>query len=113
VGFEDSSFLSYHLNALKPLVIQREGKNKLSELGSATYNLICKIATYSESTSILSSLRKELPFVIIANAILWAAAILAIVMFEGSLHQITIQSFAVLWFTSNIILYSISKRVRK
>ncbi len=112
-GIEDSPTLSYHLNALSQLLVQKEGKYTLSELGNDTYNLMCKIATYSVSTSILSSLRKELPAVIIANAILWAAALLAISTFEGRPHLITISSVAALWFISNIILYTISKTVRK
>lgn len=113
VGIEDSPTLSYHLNALSQLLAQNEGKYRLSELGNDTYNLMCKIATYSASASIINSLRKELPAVIIANAILWAAALFAVSSFEGRPHLMTTATFAVLWFISNIILYTISQRVRK
>jgi ABC-type multidrug transport system permease subunit len=74
---------------------------------------MCKIATYSESASIISSLRSELPAVIIANAILWAAALFAVSSFEGRPHFLTTASFAALWFISNITLYAITQRVRK
>lgn len=113
VGIEDSPTLSYHLNALGQLIAQKEGKYRLSELGNDTYNLMCKIATYSVSASILSSLRKELPAVIIANAILWAAALFAVLAFEGRPHFITTATFAALWFISNIILYTITQRIGK
>ena len=42
---EDSPSLSYHLNALNGLIIQKEGEYKLSELGQDTYRLICKTAS--------------------------------------------------------------------
>jgi hypothetical protein len=110
---DDSPTLSYHLNALGELLVQKDGKYKLSELGQDTYNLMCKIYTYSASTSILGSLRTTLPAVIVANAILWAAALLAVSAFEGRPHFVTVSSFAVLWFISNIVLYTITKAVRK
>ena len=112
VGVDDSPSLSYHLNTLTPLVVQKEGKYGLSELGHDAYNLLCKITTYSVSSSIVSSLRKGIPAAMISNAILWAAAIFAVSTFEGRLHQTTISIFAALWFISNIILYSLMKKVR-
>jgi hypothetical protein len=113
VEIEDSPDLSYHLNALNYLVIQKEGKYRLSELGQDAYDLVCKTATYTASNSVINFLRKQIPAVIIANAILWAAAIFAVFQFEGRLQQTTIFSFAALWFVSNIILYSILERIRK
>lgn len=107
---EDSPSLSYHLNALNGLIIQKEGEYKLSELGQDTYRLICKTASCATNHVTLSILRRELPLVIIANAILWAAAIFAVTQFEGDLHQMTMYSFAALWFISNIILYSLAIR---
>ena len=109
---EDTPTLSYHLNALSQLLQQKEGKYQLSELGSDAYSLLCKITTYSTST-ILTYLRKQLPAVIISNAILWAAALLAVTEFEERPHLITTLSFAALWFISNIILYTIMQRVKK
>ena len=113
VGIEDSPSLSYHLNALDHLLVQKAGKYKLSELGHDAYNLMCKTTSYAVSTSIISSLRKEIPAVIIANAILWAAAIFSVSQFEGRLQPLSIYSFAALWFISNVILYSILTKVRK
>jgi DNA-binding transcriptional ArsR family regulator len=110
---EDSPSLSYHLSALDRLVVQKEGKYILSELGHDAYNLICKTTTHVRSNSIVSRIRKELPAVIIANAVLWATALLLTTQFEGRLHQSTILSFAALWFISNIILYSISVGINK
>ncbi len=110
---EDSPSLSYHLNALDRLVVQKEGKYSLSELGQDVYNLICKTTTYAMSNAAVSRIRKELPAVIVANAILWAVALFLTIQFEGKLHQATILSFATLWFISNIILYSISVGINK
>jgi len=109
----DSASLSYHLNALDSLIVQKDGRYRLSELGQDAYNLICKTTTSTASSFALSALRKEIPAVIIANAILWAAAIFSVSQFEGRLHPATIFSFAALWFISNIILYSILTRIRK
>lgn len=109
----DSASLSYHLNALDGLIVQKSGKYRLSELGQDAYNLICKTTTSAASSFALSALRKEIPMVIIVNAILWAAAIFAVSQFEGRLHPATIYSSAGLWFISNIILYSVLTRIRK
>jgi len=109
----DSASLSYHLNALDSLIVQKDGRYRLSEPGQDAYNLICKTTTSTASSFALSALRKEIPAVIIANAILWAAAIFSVSQFEGRLHLATIFSFAALWFISNIILYSILTRIRK
>lgn len=113
VRIEDSSSLSYHLNALSPFMFQTEGKYCLSELGRDVYHLLCKVTTYSVSASIVSFLRKGLPAAIVSNAVLWAAALLAISTLEGRPHQMTILVFAALWFISNLILYSLMKRVRE
>jgi len=113
VGIEDSPSLSYHINALGQLVVQKEGKYRLSDLGRDTYNLICKASTYSVSSSIVGSLRREIPLVIVANAVLWAAALFSVSAFEGRPSTTTVYSFAALWFFSNMILYSIARRIRK
>jgi DNA-binding transcriptional ArsR family regulator len=113
VEIVDSPSLSYHLNALNPLIVQKKGKYRLSELGQDAYNLICRTATYAASNAIINLLRKDVPAVIVANAILWAAAIFSVFQFEGRLHQTTLFSFSALWFISNIILYSILTKIRK
>jgi DNA-binding transcriptional ArsR family regulator len=112
-GIEDSPSLSYHLNALDELIVQKEGKYRLSELGHDAYNLIRKTAKYVASTSLISSLRKSIALAIVANAIIWAAAIFSVSQFEGRPHQTTISSFAALWFISNIIMYSILTKISK
>jgi len=113
VKMEDSPSLSYHLNALDRLIVQKGGKYSLSELGRDVCDLICRTTTYTVSNSIISLIRKEIPAIIVANAILWAAAMFSVLQFEGRLHQTTIFSFAAFWFISNIILYSILARARK
>ncbi len=112
VEIEDTPSLSYHLNTLDRLIVQKGGNYSLSELGKDAYTLICKTATYAVSNSIIRVVRKELSALIVANAILWAAALLATSQFEGKLQQLTIFSFAALWFISNIILYTILTRTR-
>ena len=111
IEIDDTSALSYHLNALGCLIVQEGGKYSLSELGQDACSLIYKTTVYTSSNSTISHLRKELPAVIVANAILWAAAIFSVSQFEGMLHQTTLFSFAALWFMSNIILYSILTRI--
>ena len=113
VVVEDSSSLSYHLNALNGLIIQHEGKYQLSELGQNAYSLICKTASSTESSSMLSFLRREIPAVIVINAVLWAAALILTGQFEGKLSHNTVFSFAALWLISNGILYSILTKIRK
>jgi len=112
VEVPDTVEVSYHLNALGTLVIQKDSTYSLSDLGRNAYSLICKTQTYSASNSTINLLRKEITIVIIANAILWAAAILATSEFEGRLQGPTF-SLAALWFISNIILYAILRTTRK
>jgi hypothetical protein len=113
VKIEESASLAYHLNMLSLLLTQDGGKYRLSELGLDAYNLMCRITTYSASASIVRSLRKILPLTIIANAILWATALLSVRLFEGTPAMDVIFTFAGLWFISNIILYTSSKKVAK
>lgn len=108
---EDSPSLSYHLSALDKLIIQNEGRYRLSELGQEAYKLMNKIIASTSSTSMIKSVRKWIAAMIIANALLWASAIFSVSTFEGRLTDMTLYSFSVLWFISNIALYSISKRL--
>ncbi len=110
---EDSSSVSYHLNTLQTLIIQKNDKYSLSELGQEAYSLIVKTNAYASTNTIVRYLRKQLSALIIANAILWATAILAVTAFEGPLNQMTTYSFAVLWFISNIAIYSILVGTRR
>jgi len=110
VQIEDSSSLSYHLNSLQTLIAQKNEKYSLSELGQEAYTLIAKTNAYTSTNVIVNFLRKQLSALIIANAILWAIAILAVTEFEGPLNQMTIFTFAGLWFISNILIYAILKK---
>ena len=109
----DTPTLSYHLRSLSPFIEQKDGKYNLTHIGKDAYSLLCKTTTYTVPTYLIVSLRKEISAVIIANAILWAAAIWAVRIFEGRPQQETLSSFAVLWFISNMILYFLSKRIQK
>lgn len=113
VVMEDSSSPSYHLNALNGLIIQHESKYQLSELEQNAYSLICKTASSTESTSMLSFLRREIPAVIVINAVLWAIGLILTGQFEGKLSHNTVFGFAALWLVSNGILYSILTKIRK
>jgi len=112
LGFEDGASLTYHLGSLEPLLVQGEGGYGLSPAGRDAYGLMRKITSVSESTTTLAVIRRETSVMIVVNAILWAAAILSVRLNEGNLTGITIYSFSVLWFTSNIALYSIARRIR-
>lgn len=104
---EDSSSVSYHLTSLQTLITQQNEKYSLSDLGQEAYNLIVKTNRYTTTTIIVDYLRSQLSWLIIANAISWALAILAVAMFEGPLNQMTYFTFAELWFISNILIYAI------
>jgi DNA-binding HxlR family transcriptional regulator len=109
---DDSASLSYHLNTLQPLIAQKSGKYTLSELGQNAYSLINKTAAYTESNSTLNFLRGKIPLVIVANAVLWALALILTSQFEGMLIDAII-SLVGLWFASNIILHALLTRVGK
>ena len=110
---EDSASLSYHISTLQPLISQKGGKYILSELGQDAYALINKTTAYTQSNSTLNFVRSKIPWIIIANAVLWALALLLTSQFEGKLMLDTILSFAALWFASNLVLYSLLLRVGK
>lgn len=113
VSIEDSPSLSYHLNALNGLVLQKEGEYQLTILGQDAYDLICKTAFVTRSTSMIASLKKLVPAVIVINAALWATALLLTGQLEGKLQQGTIFGFAALWIISNGVLYSLLSRIRR
>ena len=108
---EDSAALSYHLSSLQPLITQKDGKYALSELGQDAYALINKTASFTESNLTVNFMRHTVPWVIVANAILWALAVFLTSYFEGGLVLNAILSDAVLWFASNIILYMLLQRL--
>jgi len=112
VKVEDSASLSYHISALQPLVVQKDGKYVLTDLGQDAYALINKATVYSESNSTLAFLRSRFPWVIVVNAVLWAAALLLATVFEKSGQWFyAIASFAALWYVSNLILSRLLARL--
>ena len=110
---EDSSSLSYHLNSLQTLIVQKNEKYILSDIGQEAYNLIVKTNAYTSTNIVVSYLRKQLSALIIVNAILWAIAIFATTEFEGRLSQITTFTFIALWSTGNILIYTILRKTSK
>lgn len=107
---EDSATLSYHLNTLQALLLQRNGKYTLTELGQDAYDLINKTAVSTESASTVIFLRGKIPWVIVANAFLWAAALILTAVFEG-LVTYSIISLLALWVISNLLLNTLLKRL--
>ena len=101
----DSSSLSYHLSGLAPLLAQEDSFYLLNDLGKHAYRLI--LGTTSVGSE--SRLRRGLRYAIVANALLWAAANVAIYEFEGTPHFMTLASLAVLWFSGNLILARLSE----
>jgi DNA-binding transcriptional ArsR family regulator len=112
VKVEDSASLSYHLNTLQPLITQKDGKYTLSELGQDTYALINKTTAYSESNLTLNFLRNKIPLVIVANAGLWALALLLTTYFEGGPVVYSIIIFVALWYVSHLILNSLLRKLK-
>jgi hypothetical protein len=107
---EDSSSVSYHLNNLQTLIIQKDEKYYLTDLGQGAYNLIVKTNSYTSNNVVVNYLRKQLSLLIIANAILWAAAIFATTEFEGRVTPMTSFAFIALWSVSNILIYTILRK---
>jgi DNA-binding transcriptional ArsR family regulator len=108
-GIEESASLSYHLNALAPLLIHEKDSYRLSELGKDTYTLMNKIVTYAASAAILGVISKKLGATVIANALIWTSAIFYMHIVEGPLQTLTLGVFASLFSVSNLILYSITQ----
>jgi len=111
VKVEDSASLSYHLNTLQPLITQRDGKYSLTELGQDAYALINKTTAYAESNSTLTFLRSRFPWVIVANALLWATALILTMTIQGEPVIYFIIIFVALWYISNMILSRLLARL--
>ncbi|MCK5151272.1 MAG: hypothetical protein KAQ65_05515 [Candidatus Thorarchaeota archaeon] len=112
INIEESASLSYHLNALGPLLLHDNGLYSLSELGKDTYSLLTKLVTYSASAATIGIIKQQLGATIIANTLMWASAILSMVILEGPLQFMTLAIFASLFSVSNIILYSIVQHTK-
>ncbi|MFW9919596.1 MAG: winged helix-turn-helix domain-containing protein [Candidatus Thorarchaeota archaeon] len=103
---EESASLSYHLNALSPLLIHEKDEYRLSDLGKDAYTLMSKMATHSATAAMLGVINKKLGATIISNAILWTSALAYLHVVEGPLEFLTLAVFAALFSVSNLILYS-------
>ena len=110
---EDSSSVSYHLKSLSPLITQNQEKYVLSDLGREAYNLIVKTNVYTKTNVVVSYLRRQLTLLIIANAVMWALALLSVRYIQGPVDQMTLFTLAMLWFISNIMIYTILQSTRK
>ena len=109
VEIEDSSSLSYHLNSLQTLIAQKDEKYMLSDLGQEAYSLIMKTNAYTSTNIVVNILQRQLTLLIIANAILWLAAILAAREFGETLTHNTTFNLIILWLTSNALIHFILK----
>lgn len=113
VEIEDSSSVSYHLNSLQTLVIQKDEKYGLSDLGQEAYNLIVKTNAYTTTNVVVEYLRRQLSLLVIANAVTWALAIFAVRYIEGPLDLMTLFTFAELWLISSVMIYFILRATNK
>ena len=107
---EDSSSVSYHLSSLKPLIGQNKDKYSLSDLGQEAYHLIVKTGAYTSTSITLSYLRKQLTLLILANSIIWFAAIISTNLIAVQLSLNATFALIALWAISNGLLYTTSKR---
>lgn len=112
VRIEESAALSYHLNALGPLLLHDNGIYRLSEIGKDTYSLLTKLVTFSVSAEIIWVIKQQLGATVIANSLLWISALAFVIVVEGPLESITMLIFAALFSVSNIILYSILEHMK-
>ena len=96
----------YHLNGLTAAVATSVTLiTWLTELGKHAYKLI--LGTTSLGTE--ARLKTKIRYAIVANALLWAAAIFSVSNWQGRLQFQTMVSLAALWFISNLILYRLSR----
>ena len=66
----DSPTLSYHLKSLKPLLIQKENKYELSEVGEAAFNLLSK----TDESVRISRYKKKFLYAYYVTVICWLSA---------------------------------------
>jgi len=110
LGFEEGSSLTYHLNSLEPLLVQGEGGYSLSRAGRDAYDLMRSLSRVSASSELIRSTRRGLVYMVAANAALWAAALVSVAYVQG-LQQSTMVTFIGLWFISNLVLSSLTRRL--
>jgi len=112
LGFDDGASLTYHLGSLEPLLTRVSDGYSLSSAGRDAYSLMNKVSSVSEATATLASARSWVAAMIVANSVLWAAAILSVRLNFGNLQGSILYSFSALFLVSNASLYAISQRLR-
>ena len=112
LGFDDGASLTYHLGSLEPLLTRVSDGYSLSSAGRDAYSLMNKVSSVSEATATLASARSWVAAMIVANSVLWAAAILSVRLYIGNLHGSILYSFSALFLVSNASLNAISQRLR-
>lgn len=70
IGPIDSPTLSYHLKSLQPLLMQRENKYELSEIGEAAFNLLSK----TDETVRISRYKRKFLYAYYITVICWISA---------------------------------------
>ncbi len=106
---DDSSLVVYHIKSLEALIVQSGDKYRLSDLGQEAYFLIVKTSAYAATNVLVKNLRKQLTLLIIANALLWAAAVLAVSFLQQNLNHTVQSTMIVLWLVSNAAIYGITQ----
>jgi len=66
----DSPTLSYHLKSLQPLLIQKENKYELSEIGEAAFNLLSK----TDESVRISRYKRKFLYAYYVTVICWISA---------------------------------------
>lgn len=68
--FIDSPTLSYHIKSLQPLLIQKENKYELSEIGDAAFNLLSK----TDQSVRISRYKRKFLYAYCVTVICWISA---------------------------------------
>ncbi len=110
---DDSSLVSYHIKALEVLIFQAKDKYRLSDLGQEAYYLIVKTNSSAGNKIVVKTLKKELTFLIVANALLWVAAFFAVSYFQENINHALSSTLILLWLVSNAIIYGISQTTKQ
>jgi len=66
----DSPTLSYHIKSLQPLLIQKENKYELSEIGEAAFNLLSK----TDESVRISRYKRKFLYAYIVTVFCWISA---------------------------------------
>ncbi|MFW9937293.1 MAG: winged helix-turn-helix domain-containing protein [Candidatus Thorarchaeota archaeon] len=88
----DSPTLSYHMRSLQPLLIQKENKYELSEIGEAAFNLLSK----TDQSVRISRYKRKFQYAHIVTILSWVTASMIIpYIIAADLGFITIVSIVI------------------